>query len=78
MIEKEHLERIPDLTVQALKKRVIESEERRELQSRSGKYPLIGFRRPGDKKAGDAEKAEDEKSSETVRADDPEGAKEIA
>jgi len=66
------------IEMQALKKRVIESEERRELQSRSGNYPLIGFRKPGDKKAGDAEKGVDEESSETVRADDPEGAKEIA
>jgi hypothetical protein len=66
------------IEMQELKKRVMESEERRELQSRSGNYPLIGFRRPGDKKAGDAEKAEDGESSETVRADGPEGAKEIA
>jgi hypothetical protein len=63
------------IEMQELKKRVIESEERRELQSRSGNYPLIGFRRPGDKKAVDAGKAEDEESSETVRADDPEAAK---
>jgi len=66
------------IEMQELKKRVVEGEERRGRQGRSGNYPLMGFRRPGDKKAGDAEKAEDEESSETVRADDPEGAKEVA
>src|SRR5712664_946902 len=66
------------IEMQELKKRVMEGEERRELQSRSGNYPLIGFRRPGDKKAGHAKKAENEESSETVRAEDPEGAQEIA
>ena len=66
------------IEMQELKKRVMESEERRGLQSRSGNYPLIGFRKPGERKAGDAEKARDEESSETVMADDPEGAKEIA
>ena len=66
------------IEMQELKKRVIEGEERRELQSRSRNYPLVGFRRPGDKKAGDAGKAENKESSETVRAEDPEGAKEIA
>jgi hypothetical protein len=66
------------IEMQELKKRVIESEERRELQSRSGNYPLIGFRRAGDRKAEDAEKAKDEEVSEPVEADEPEGAKEVA
>ncbi len=64
------------IEMQALKKTVMESEERRELQDRSGNYPLIGFRRPGDKKAGDAEKPEDGESSQAVRAVEPEGAEE--
>src|SRR5713101_3524883 len=51
------------IEMQDLKKRVMESEERKELQSRSGNFPLIGFRRPGDKKAGHAKKAENEESS---------------
>ena len=46
--------------------------------------PLVGFRKPGDKKTDHAEKAEDEgdgqeaEASEAVEAVDPEGAKEIA
>src|SRR5712692_4815841 len=48
------------IEMQDLKKRVMESEERRELHGRSGTYPLIGFHKPGDKKAGDEEKADDE------------------
>jgi hypothetical protein len=62
------------IDMQALKKQVIESEERRERESRSRNYPLIGFRKPEDKKAGDAEKADDEESSEPAKADDPEDA----
>ena len=33
------------IEMRALKKRVIESEERRERESRTGNYPLIGFRK---------------------------------
>jgi len=33
------------IEMQTLKKRVIESEERRERESRTGNYPLIGFRK---------------------------------
>jgi hypothetical protein len=61
------------IAMQDLKKRVIESEERRVRESKSRNYPLIGFRRPGEKKA---ETAEDNESSETVQAVEPEGAKE--
>src|SRR5712692_8333731 len=43
--------------MQELKKRAMESEERRERESRSGNYPLIGFRRPGDRKKEQVEKA---------------------
>src|SRR5437870_6693031 len=51
------------IEMQALKKRVMEGEERRERDSRSRNYPLIGFRKARDRKVGDAEdmtKAEDE------------------
>jgi hypothetical protein len=58
------------IEMQDLKKRVIESEERRERESQSRNYPLIGYRKPGEKKA------EDDASSETVQATEPEGAKE--
>ena len=57
---------------------MIESEERRELQSRSGNFPLIGFRKPGDRKAEGAEKAEDEEASGAAESGEPEGAKEVA
>ena len=66
------------IELNALKKRVIESEERRERESRTRDLPMIGFRKPEDKKAGDAEKAEDGESSEPAKADEPEDAKEIA
>jgi hypothetical protein len=66
------------IEMQELKKRVIESEERRERQSRSGNYPLIGFRGPGDRKKEDPGKSEDRETSEAVGADEPEGAKEVA
>ena len=63
------------IDLNALKKQVIESEERRERESRTRNYPMIGFRKPEDKKA---EKADDGESSEPAKADDPEDAKEIA
>jgi hypothetical protein len=62
--------------MQDLKKEVRESEERRARESASRNYPLIGFSRPGEKKAEDAETAEEDESSETVEAAEPEGAKE--
>src|SRR5713226_855504 len=64
------------IEMQDLKKQVRESEKQRERESASRNYPLIGFRRPGDKKAEDAETAEDDASSETVQATEPEDAKE--
>ena len=53
-----------------------ESEEQRQRESQSRNYPLIGYRRPGEKKAEDAGTTEDDASSETVQAAEPEGAKE--
>jgi len=64
------------IELQDVKKRVIESNERRERQSRRGNYPLIGLRKVGDRKKDDKENAEDGESSETVEADDSDGAKE--
>jgi hypothetical protein len=60
------------IDLQALKKHVIESEERRERLSRSRNYPRIVFGKP------EEGKAEDRESSEVAEADDPEDAKEIA
>ena len=64
------------IEMQDLKKQVIESEERRKREVPAMNYPVIGFRRPREKKADDAETAEDDESSETVQAVEPEGAKE--
>src|SRR3989441_9067791 len=50
------------IEMQDLKKRVIESEDKRERESRSRNYPLIGFRKPEEKKAENAETAEDDES----------------
>ena len=41
-------------------------------------YPLIGFRKPADRKAEDPDKAVDGRSSEPAKADDPEDTKENA
>src|SRR6266699_3385610 len=56
------------MEMQDLKKQVREAEERRERESSSRNYPLIGYRRPGEKKAEDVEPAEDDASSETAQA----------
>ncbi len=64
------------IEMQDLKKQVRESEERRARESASRNYPWGGVRRPGEKKAEDAETAEDDASSETIQAAEPEGAKE--
>ena len=64
------------MTVQleALQKRMIESEEQRERQSMSRNYQTIVFRKPEEKKAEEAQNAENSKDS---KSDDPEGAKEV-
>src|SRR5437588_12593515 len=66
------------IQLQDLRKRVVESQEQRERQSASRNYPTIVFRKPDEKKAEDADKAQDGESAEATAADDPEGAKEIA
>ena len=65
------------MTVQleALQKRMEESEEDRQRQSVSRNYQTIVFRKPEQRKAEEADKAQDEESAE---AGDPEGAKEVA
>ena len=64
------------IEMQDLKKRVMESEERRERESRSGNYPLIGFRKPKDKKAEDADQAQGGETAEAAEANEAEDAKE--
>ena len=59
------------IQLEALQKRMIESEEQRELQSMSRNYPTIVFRKPEERKAEEARNAE---TSEASKADDPEGA----
>jgi hypothetical protein len=63
------------IELQDVKKRVIESNERRERQGRIGNYPLIGFRKSGDRKREDEEKAEAGESSDGAEANEPEEAK---
>ncbi len=65
------------MTVQleALQKRMIESDEQRDRETRTRDYQTIVFRRPEERKAEDAEKAQD---GEAAAAGDPEGAKEVA
>ena len=63
------------IELNALKKQVIESERQRERESHARNFPMIGFRKPEDKKA---EKAVDGASSEPANTDDPEKAKENA
>jgi len=64
------------IELEALKKRMIESEEQRERQSLSRNYQTIVFRKPEERKAEDAEEAQNAETSEASNADDPEGAKE--
>ena len=68
------------MTVQleALKKRMEESEDGRQRQSVSRNYQTIVFRKPEERKAEDADKAQDGESAEATAAIDPEGAKEVA
>ena len=60
------------IQLEALQKRMIESEEQRERQSVSRNYQTIVFRKPEERKPEEAENAE---TSEASKADDPEDAK---
>ncbi len=64
------------IELEALKKRMEESEEERQRQSVSRNYPTIVFRKPEERKAEDADEAQNVETSEASKADDPEGAKE--
>jgi len=66
------------LTIQleALQKRMEESEEGRQRQSMSRNYQTIVFRKPEERKAEEAQKAQNAETSEASNANDPEGAKE--
>jgi len=66
------------IELEALQKRMEESEEERQRQSASRNYQTIVFRKPRERKAEDADKARYGESAEATAADDPEGAKEIA
>ncbi len=68
------------MTVQleALQKRMEESDEERQRQSVSRNYETIVFRKPEKRKAEEAEEARNAETSEASKADDPEGAKEVA
>ncbi len=68
------------MTVQleALQKRMEESEEGRERQNMSRNYQTIVFRKPEERKAEDTDKAQDGESAEAAAAGDPEGAKGVA
>jgi len=61
------------IQLEALQKRMIESEEQRDRQSLSRNYQTIVFRKPEERKAEEAQSAE---TSEASKADDSEGAKE--
>ena len=63
------------IEMQELKKQMIEGEVRRERESRTRNYPLIGFRKPGDRKREDQEGTSDGEAK-AAEADEPEGAKE--
>ena len=63
------------IELQALTRRVRESEERRERENRSRNYATIVFRKPEERKTEEAQNAE---TSEASKADDPEDATENA
>jgi len=62
--------------LEALKRRMEESEEGRQRQSVSRNYQTIVFRKPEERKAQDAEEAQNAETSEASNNDDSEGAKE--
>ena len=66
------------IQLEALKKWMEESEEGRQRQIVSRNYPTIVFPKKEDRKAEDADKAQDGESAGATATDDPEGAKEVA
>ena len=65
------------IQLQELEKKLMESEKRRERESLSRNRPMIIWGNPGDEKEH-SEKAEDGKTPQAAKADDPESAKEVA
>ncbi len=66
------------IQLEALQKRMEESEDGRQRQSVSRQYQTIVFRKPEERKAEDVGEAQNAETYETSKADDPEGAKEVA
>src|SRR5207247_1799091 len=64
------------IQLEALQKRMEESEEERQRQNVSRNYQTIVFRKPEEKKAEDVEETHNAENSDASKADDPEGAKE--
>ena len=64
------------IQLEALKKRMEESEEGRQRQGVSRDYPTIVFRKPEERKAEDADKAQGGETVETDKADEAESATE--
>ena len=62
------------IQLQDLERKVVESQEQRARQSLSRNYQTIVFRKPEERKAEDADKAQNAETSEASNADDPEGA----
>src|SRR5437667_11886970 len=60
------------IQLEALQKRMIESDEQRERQSMSRNYQTIVFRKPEEKKAADAEKDQNAETSEASKGVDTE------
>ena len=57
---------------------MLESQQQRERQNVSRNCPTIVFRKSDERKAEGMEDAQNLETSETAKADHPEGAKEIA
>lgn len=66
------------IQLQDLEKKVVESQQQRARQIASRNYQTIVFPRPGERKTEDVEKAQNTETSDASKADDSEGAKEVA
>ena len=66
------------IQLQDLEKKVVESQQQRARQIASRNYQTIVFPRPGEKKTENLEKPQNAETSDASKADDPEGAKEVA
>jgi len=66
------------IQLQDLEKKVVEQQVQRERQIASRNYPTLVFPKPEERRAQGAEKAQNAETFESPKADDPEGAKEVA